>query len=37
MRTGDTLVSTVRTYLKAIWFAKETNGELPFAPRDSRS
>ena len=28
MRTGDTLVSTVRTYLKAIWFAGETNGEL---------
>ena len=28
VRTGDTLVSTVRTYLKAIWFAGETNGEL---------
>ena len=28
VRNGDTIVSTVRTYLKAVWFAEETNGDL---------
>ena len=28
VRDGDTIVSTVRTYLKAIWFAEETNNDL---------
>ncbi len=26
VRSGDTIVSTVRTYLKAVWFAKNING-----------
>ena len=25
---GDTVISTVRTYLKAVWFAEEANGDL---------
>ena len=28
VRTGDTIVSTVRTYLKAVWFADELNDDL---------
>ena len=28
IRNGDTIISTVRTYLKAVWFAEETNGDL---------
>ena len=28
VRNGDTIVSTVRTYLKAVWFAEETNNDL---------
>lgn len=28
VRSGDTLVSTVRTYLKAVWFADEQNDDL---------
>ncbi len=28
VRTGDTIISTVRTYLKATWFAGEVNGPL---------
>ena len=28
VRNGDTIVSTVRTYLKAVWFAEDVNGDL---------
>ncbi len=28
VRRGDTIVSTVRTYLKAVWFAEEVNDRL---------
>ena len=28
VRAGDTIISTVRTYLKAVWFADRTNGDL---------
>ena len=28
VRNGDTIVSTVRTYLKAVWFAAETDNDL---------
>ncbi len=28
VRNGDIIISTVRTYLKAVWFASETNGDL---------
>ena len=28
VRSGDTLVSTVRTYLKAVWFAEDVNDDL---------
>ena len=28
VRNGDTIVSTVRTYLKAVWFAEGTNNDL---------
>ena len=28
VRNSDTIISTVRTYLKAVWFASETNGDL---------
>ncbi len=28
VRAGDTIISTVRTYLKAVWFAAETDGDL---------
>ena len=28
VRNGDTIISTVRTYLKAVWFAEETKGNF---------
>ena len=28
VRSGDTIVSTVRTYLKAVWFAEEVHDDL---------
>ena len=28
VREGDTIISTVRTYLKAVWFAQETHDNL---------
>lgn len=28
VRSGDTIVSTVRTYLKAVWFAEDVNDDL---------
>ena len=28
VRDGDTIISTVRTYLKAVWFAEETKGNF---------
>ena len=28
VRSGDTIVSTVRTYLKAVWHAEDTNADL---------
>ena len=28
VRAGDTIISTVRTYLKAVWFADETDDDL---------
>ena len=28
VRDGDTIISTVRTYLKAIWFAEDTKDNL---------
>ena len=28
VRSGDTIISTVRTYLKAVWFADEISGNL---------
>ena len=28
VKSGDTIISTVRTYLKAVWFAGETGGDL---------
>lgn len=28
VRDGDTIISTVRTYLKAVWFADKMNGDL---------
>ena len=28
VRVGDTIISTVRTYLKAVWFADQTNDDL---------
>ena len=28
VRDGDTIISTVRTYLKAVWFVEDTNGNF---------
>lgn len=28
VKNGDTVISTVRTYLKAVWFADKTIGDL---------
>ena len=28
VRSGDTIISTVRTYLKAVWFAEDVNDDL---------
>ena len=28
VRSGDTIVSTVRTYLKAVWHAEDANADL---------